>query len=112
MADLIKHLYPSNDYVFRQEFKVLELLEYYFPDFIARTGKENENSANTSEIDIPVSEIDNPIVKQTDFKEGEKTVKKIKKEPLVTDKQVEDFLLTSVFNIKLDKTFEKDINKI
>jgi len=102
MADLIKHLYPSNDYVFRQEFKVLELLEYYFPDFIARTGKENEISANTLGVDIPVSEIDKPIVKQTDFKGKDKTSIKIKKEPLVTDKQAEDFLLTSVFNIKLN----------
>lgn len=109
--ELINYFYPSQPIQLKEFYNLSELLKVYFPDLIARYDKEANELMIKSSIEIP----------QQDFVEGQKNnltegkisneeniniinskpKKKIKKEPLITEKEIEDFLLSTVFNIKL-----------
>ena len=109
-VELVNLFYPSQPIQLKKEYDLSELLKVYFPDLIARYGQGKGLMFQTT-IDIPQQEFtelqrDNlkeekiAIEKNIDIINS-KPKKKIKKEPLITEKEVEDFLLSTVFNIKL-----------
>jgi len=100
LADLVKHFYPSNDYKFREGYDVMEILEFYLPDLLARVGKEKKEtidkiaSSNTEIIE------DENSTKTNEVKGIKGKVKRRKKEPLISEKDAENFILESVFNVR------------
>ena len=99
LGDLMKHFYPSREYIFKQEFDILELLENYVPDFVARCGIENKDEVYIPKVVINQQEDVNEMAETSTKNVNEKT-KKIKKELLITEKIADDFILSSVFNIQ------------
>jgi len=108
---LIKHFYPTNEIELRQSYDISELLKVYFPDLIARYDLANTELTIQSTMEIPKQEFINDkntpeIGKLITIEEKPDSYqpslkKETKKMPLVADKQAEDFLLTTVFNLKL-----------
>jgi len=100
LVDLIKHFYPSNDYNFREGYDPMEILEFYLPDFMARGGKEQRETKDKIVNDSTEIIEDENSTKTNQVKGIKGKVKKIKKEPLISAKASDDFILESVFNVK------------
>ena len=96
--ELINYFYPSEEIVLKQYYDLSEIVKVYIPDFISRLGQYSNELTIKSTIEIPDQET---IEEQKPGLNLEPT-KKVKKEPLITEKEAEDFLLTAVFNIKLN----------
>lgn len=100
LVDLIKHFYPSNDYKFREGYGAMEILEFYLPDLLARVGKEKIETLDKIVNDSnEIIEVENST-KTNQVKEIKGKVKKIKKEPLISAKDSDNFILESVFNVR------------
>jgi len=84
---LIKHFYPNREDLLSTDLNVIETLETYFPDLLGRYKKDEDNTK---------------IIEQQTRSKSTKIVdasKEDKKQFLITEKQAEDFILKSVFNI-------------
>jgi len=108
--ELINYFYPSEEIVLKQYYDLSEIIKVYIPDFISRLGQYSKEFIIESTIDIPQQEIKedqkNSPIEQKPVLNLEPN-KKDKKIPLITEKEAEDFLLTTVFNIKLDDSPKK-----
>lgn len=100
--DLINHFYTtSNTPKLKESFDVSELIGSYFPDLIARYNVAAKKIQLKEEIIISKKEVDQEIeIKQnaTNKRKNEK----LKKDRIITEKMADDFILESVFNIKLN----------
>ena len=97
--ELIDLFYASDPIQLKEYYDLSELLKVFFPDLIARYDKASNALLLKSDIDLSQQEI----------KEGEKSPKKktgakkkVKKEPLVSEQEAEEFLLKNVFHINFD----------
>jgi hypothetical protein len=106
-SELINLFYASKEFKLREHFNISELLNKYFPDLISRYGLSNEALTIQSNSKIPQQEL-NETSEVEALDNNEKTIinetiskNKIKKEPLITQKASDDFILESVFNVKL-----------
>jgi hypothetical protein len=96
LADLVKHLYPTIDYVFKQEYEIMEVLENYIPDLITRMGFENIDAEVLT--DIINTELKSDVINSIQPKiKKEKQAKK--KLVLITKEESDEFVLKTVFNI-------------
>jgi len=85
---VLKHFYDPKKITLKESFTVLELVKNYIPDLISRYGPINSEEKLIEE----TIDEENNISKIS-------SSKKIKKKPLVTDEDAEEFLLETVFNI-------------
>lgn len=86
---MIDLFYPSKPVQLKEYYDISELLEVYFSDLMARNGKASNELLVKFDIDLS----------QHEFKKNQNKTTKRKKEPLVSDKEAEEFILKSVFNI-------------
>lgn len=103
--ELIDYFYPSQEIVLKQYYDLSEIVKVYLPDFVSRYGKDIKELTIESIITIPQQEIKEAQTNTAIAQNPELDLKptaKVKKEPLITEKEAEDFLLTHVFNIKLE----------
>ena len=103
--ELINYFYPSVEIALRQYYDLSEIVKVYIPDFISRWGQYSKELVIESTIDIPQQEIKDE--EKNNFTElnpenNPELKKEIKKEPLITEKEAENFLLTNVFNLLLE----------
>lgn len=107
-TELINLFYVSKNLKLREYFNILELLNKYFPDLISRYGLSNEALTIQSDYKIPQEELNENIKTEADDNDEKTAMReaisknKIKKEPLITQKASDDFILESVFNVKLN----------
>jgi hypothetical protein len=100
--DLLKQFYPSKDKVPQGNFNIKEIIETYFPEVTRQYDTVNKKVTSSPAI---LSYIEN--IKDRNSKNTREDVihtqptKKLKKQPLITEKEAEDFLLESVFKVKL-----------
>lgn len=101
--ELINCFYPEGEYPLKQDYNLSEILKIYLPDLFSRLGNYDQELTIQSTINIPKQNTKvEEKEKVLDGKTESKPKKKLKKEPLITEKEAEDFLLTNVFNIKLN----------
>lgn len=91
--DLIDHFYAEKDVIFKGFYNVQELVESYFPDLLARYGVASENLTEKEEVLFPEGEF-------SETGESELQTKK-KKKVFITEKEADDFILESVFDISV-----------
>lgn len=100
---VLDRFYQGKEVQVRNHYDLEEVFEKYLPDFSSRLGMYYRESVQESTIEFPNS------ILQCDEKQFEVEVpkvqkgtkKRIKKAPLLSDQEVEDFILSKVFNVKL-----------
>ncbi len=101
---LIDRFYKGQEIQVKNHYDLEEVLEKYLPDFLSRLGIYYKELLHESTIEFPNSnllEVENQS--QTEEPVLQKLPKKrLKKTPLLSDKEVEDFILSTVFNVKLN----------
>lgn len=98
-VELIDLFYPSEPIQLKEYYDLSELLKVYFPDLMARYDKASSELLVKSDIDLSQHEFKED---QKNTTKRKKTTNKRKKEPLISDKEAEEFILKSVFNINFD----------
>ena len=100
---LIDRFYQGKEVQIKNHYDLDDVLEKYLPDLTTRLGIYYKELVYESTIEIPnsilqqdknQSQTEEPIVQN-----GPK--KRVKKAPLLSDQEVEDFILSTVFNVKL-----------
>jgi hypothetical protein len=101
--ELIRCFYKEKEVQLIKDYDYYELFETYLPDFLSRLGVYHKELVQESVIEFPnsISEVLGNN-QEVSLKSNPTSKKKLKKEPLLTDKEVEDFILSSVFNVKLN----------
>jgi len=103
--ELINYFYPSVEIALKQYYDLSEIIKVYIPELISRLGQYSKELVIESTIDIPRQEIEQEeksnLIEQKSESNPEPK-EKIKKEPLITEKEAEYFLLTNVFNLLLE----------
>lgn len=97
--ELTDLFYSSEPIQLKEYYDLSELLKVFFSDLIARYDKASNELLLKSDIELSQHEIkedENTSKKET------KTKKNLKKEPLVSDQEAEEFLLKTVFNVNSD----------
>ncbi|TDD94270.1 hypothetical protein [Flavobacterium cellulosilyticum] len=104
LLELISRFYKEKEVVVKEHYDYDELLLTYLPDFTSRLGIYYKELTTESETEFPNSnnQNDNKIAESETPKSDAFSKKRVKKEPLLLDAEVEDFILTTVFNMKLD----------
>jgi hypothetical protein len=100
---LIDRFYQGKEVQIKNHYELEEVLEKYLPDFVSRLGIYYKEQVHESTIEFPNSILEGDE-KQSQEEEPilQKVPKKrLKKAPLLSDKEVEDFILSTVFNVKL-----------
>lgn len=100
---LIDRFYQGKEVQIKNHYDLEEVLEKYLPDFVSRLGIYYKDQVQESTIEFSDS------IFQEDENQSEVEVpkvqklpkKRIKKAPLLSDQEVEDFILSTVFNVKL-----------
>ncbi|UMB60854.1 hypothetical protein MHL31_01280 [Lutibacter sp. A80] len=100
--ELINCFYTEKQFSFKKYYDLSEIIKIYIPDLISRIDQYNLEVPIEATIKVPKQ--DEKAEKDTikTEKSQDKPKKRIKKEPLISEKEAEDFLLTNVFNIKLN----------
>ena len=100
---LIDRFYQGKEWQIKNHYDLEEVVEKYLPDFSSRLGIYYKELVHESTIEFP-----NSILQDDENQsQGEEPIvqkvpkKRLKKEPLLSDKEVEDFILSTVFNVKL-----------
>ncbi len=100
---LIDRFYQGKEVQIKNQYDLEEVLEKYLPDFVSRLGIYYKEQVHESTI-----EFSNSILQEDENqsqvevpKVQNGTKKRIKKAPLLSDQEVEDFILSTVFNVKL-----------
>ena len=101
---LIDRFYQGKEVQIKNHYDLEEVLEKYLPDFIYRLGIYYKELVHESTIEFP-----NPVLlkdekqyQQVEPILQEVSKKKLKKAPILSDKEVDDFILSTVFNVKLN----------
>lgn len=100
---LIDRFYQGKEVQIKNHYDLEEVLEKYLPDLSTRLGIYYKELVHESTFEFP-----NPIL-QGDENQSQVEVPKVqklpkkrtKKAPLLSDQEVEDFILSTVFNVKL-----------
>ena len=100
---LIDRFYQEKEVQIKNHYDLEEVLEKYLPDLSTRLGIYYKELVHESTIEFPKS------ILQVDENQSQAEVpnvqkmpkKRIKKEPLLSDQEVEDFILSTVFNVRL-----------
>lgn len=100
---LIDRFYQGKEVQIKNHYDLDDVLEKYLPDLTTRLGIYYKELVQESTIEFSDS------ILQGDEKQSEVEVpkvqklpkKRIKKAPLLSDQEVEDFILSTVFNVKL-----------
>jgi len=102
--ELIDRFYKGQEIQVKNHYDLEEVLEKYLPDFSSRLGIYYKELVHESTIEFPNSILqDDEKQSQAEeliLKKGPK--KRHKKAPLLSDQEVEDFILSTVFNVKLN----------
>ncbi len=100
--ELINCFYRENEYPLKQYYDLSEIIKIYIPDLISRIDQYNLEVPIEATIKVPKQDekAEEDTIKSE--KSSNKPKKRIKKEPLISEKEAENFLLTNVFNIKLN----------
>ncbi|MBC7747210.1 MAG: hypothetical protein H7Z76_01285 [Methylotenera sp.] len=102
--ELIDRFFKGQEVHVKNHYDLEEVLEKYLPDLSTRLGIYYKELMHESTIKFPnsilqedekQSQTEEPIVQK-----GPK--KRLKKTPLLSDQEVEDFILSTVFNVKLN----------
>ena len=108
--ELINYFYKGKELNIKESFTVEEILKNYLQDLITRLkhveevqkanelAKENQNKQFENTIVIRQSALNSQTGSTVSNRDQQTAIKK-KKRPMVTDKEAQDFLLTSVFKI-------------
>ena len=105
LIELIDTFYSTSEIQLKEAYHLPELLKAYLPELISRFGKYSK-TVNSSIIKInpddfkDIEKTNQPLTNTIVEKIQKPIKKKIKKEPLITDEEAEDFLLRTVFNMK------------
>jgi hypothetical protein len=100
--DLINQFYTTSKIPkLIESFNLSELIGRYFPDLIARYNAAAKKIKFNENIIIPRTEVDKDIGNKQSVTNIRKP-KKIKKDKIITEKIADDFILESVFNLKLN----------
>jgi hypothetical protein len=100
---LIDRFCQGKEVQIKNHYDLEEVLEKYLPDLSTRLGIYYKELVHESTIEFPKS------ILQVDENQSQAEVpnvqkmpkKRIKKEPLLSDQEVEDFILSTVFNVRL-----------
>jgi len=100
---LIKHFYPKREEIPPGNFNAIKIIERYFPDIIKRYNKTEKTITNSPVILVHEERNVGEQLKTTneDAIASKQSLKKVKKQPLITEKEAEAILLGSVFNVEL-----------
>lgn len=98
--ELINCFYNPEEVELRPYYDISEIVNIYIPDLVSKIDQYTVKLPMETIIGISTQEIiDSKEVDSTEKNETKLKVK-TKKEPLITEKEAEDFLLNTVFNIK------------
>lgn len=101
--EFIDRFYKEKEVQIKNHYDLEEVLEKYLPDFLSRLGIYYKELVHESTIEFPDSilqedenqyQLEEPILQKL-------PKERLKKAPLLSDKEVEDFILSTVFNVKL-----------
>jgi hypothetical protein len=100
---LIDRFYQGKEVQIKNHYDLEEVLENYLPDFVSRLGIYYKEQVHESTIEFSNSILqEDENQSQVEVSRVQKLPKKrIKKAPLLSDQEVEDFILSTVFNVKL-----------
>jgi len=100
---LIDRFYQGKEVQIRNHYDLEEVFEKYLPDFSSRLGIYYKEQVHESTIEFSNSILqEHESQSQVEVPKVQKlTKKRIKKAPLLSDQEVEDFILSTVFNVKL-----------
>lgn len=110
--ELVNYFYQSKKIILKPQYDVSELLKVYFPDLISRLELYGKLYTIKSKIEIQHQEFKTKdenlpsSIKNITAKNQLETKGKLKKEPLISDKEAEEFILTKVFNLNLEAIHE------
>jgi hypothetical protein len=107
---LINCFYTEKQFSFKQYYDLSEIIKIYIPDLISRIDQYNLEIPiqSTTEVIKQDKKVEVDTIKTE--KAPNKGKKSIKKEPLISEKEAENFLLTHVFNIKLNCNGQETTN--
>jgi hypothetical protein len=88
---LLKHFYPNGEHVPQGNFNAVKIIERYYPNI-------SKQHIKTNHWNIP--KVDNSVQEEALTKTAA-AAKKVKKQPLITEKEAEEVLLKTFFNIEI-----------
>ncbi|WP_111710347.1 hypothetical protein [Lutibacter citreus] len=100
--ELINCFYREEEFLLKQYYDLSEIIKIYIPDLISRIDQYNLEVPIKSTAEVLRQDEKVQLDKNKTKKSTNKSKKRIKKEPLISEKEAENFLLTNVFNIKLN----------
>lgn len=107
---LIDRFYQGKEVQIKNHYDLEDVLEKYLPDLTTRLGIYYKELVHESTIEFSNSILqEDENQSQAEVSKVQKLPKKrIKKAPLLSDQEVEDFILSTVFNVKL-KTKQRNV---
>lgn len=104
LVEMKNRFYKEKEVIVKEYYELDEIVLTYLPDFLSRLGiyYNEQTKKSTIEFKPSIIEEEKDIQEQEESDKSKVPKKRVKKEPLVTDQEAEDFLLTTVFNVKLD----------